>query len=154
MSGIDATVAGELAARLDPIRKPHGAPDAKNSPLHPLKHGLQPRLAFVIVPIIGFANAGVALGGVGAGRLMMPLPAGVAAGLFISRQVGVRGAVLGATKPGRASRPRWASWGQPYDAAPSCGIGFTMSLFKGGLAFAYPMSVDEVKIGALAGSIL
>lgn len=154
MSGIDATVAGVLAASLNPIRKSHGAPDAENSPLYRLKHGLQPWFTFVIVPIFGFANAGVAIGGFGAGRLMMPLPLGVAAGLFAGKQVRVRAAVLGATKLGCASRPRGASWGQPYDAAPLCGIGFTMSLFKGGLAFAYPMLVDEVKIGVLAGSIL
>lgn len=154
MSGIHSTIAGVLAASLIPIRRSPGAPDAEDSPLHRLEHALQPWVAFVIVPIFGFANAGVALGGFGVGTMLMPLPLGVAAGLFAGKQIGVLGAVWGATKLGWAVRPRGASWVQVYGTALLCGIGFTMSLFIGGLAFADPRLVDEVKIGVLAGSIL
>lgn len=154
MSGIHATIAGVLVAGLIPIRRSPGAPDARASPLHRLEHALQPWVAFAVVPLFGFANAGVALGGFGAGTMLLPLPLGVAAGLFLGKQIGVLGAVWGATKQGWASRPRGASWVQVYGTALLCGIGFTMSLFIGGLAFADRVLVDEVKIGVLAGSIL
>lgn len=153
-SGIHATIAGVLAASLIPIRRSPGAPDAIDSPLHRLEHGLQPWVAFVVVPIFGFANAGVSLAGFGLASTLLPVPLGVASGLFVGKQIGVFGAVWGTARLGWAPRPRGATWPQVYGTALLCGIGFTMSLFIGGLAFADPMLVDEVKIGVLIGSIL
>lgn len=153
-SGIHATIAGVLAASLIPIRRSPGAPDAIDSPLHRLEHGLQPWVAFVVVPIFGFANAGVSLAGFGLASTLLPVPLGVAAGLFVGKQIGVFGAVWSTARLGWAPRPRGATWPQVYGTALLCGIGFTMSLFIGGLAFADPMLVDEVKIGVLIGSIL
>ena len=154
MSGIHATVAGVLAAMLIPIRRSPGAPDDAGSPLHRLEHRLQPWVAFGVVPIFGFANAGVSLDGFGWDALLMPVPLGIAAGLFAGKQVGVLAAVWIAARLGWVQRPRGASWTQVYGTALLCGIGFTMSLFIGGLAFADPMLLDQVKIGVLAGSVL
>ncbi|WP_159759666.1 Na+/H+ antiporter NhaA [Sphingomonas sp. 8AM] len=154
MSGVHATIAGVLAALMIPIRCSPGAPDDARSPLHRLEHGLQPWVAFLVVPVFGFANAGVSLAGVGVATLLQPLPLGVAAGLAIGKQLGVFGAVAAAVRFGWAQRPRDASWVQIYGAALLCGIGFTMSLFIGGLAFADAAHVDAVKIGVLAGSLL
>lgn len=94
-SGIHATIAGVLTASLIPIRRSPGAPDARDSPLHRLEHALQPWVAYLIVPVFGFANAGVTLVGIGLATLLSPLPLGVAAGLFVGKQVGVLGAVWG-----------------------------------------------------------
>jgi NhaA family Na+:H+ antiporter len=151
VSGVHATVAGVLAAVAVPVTRTPGAPDDVESPLHRLEHGLQPWVAFAIVPLFGFANAGVSLGGTGAA--FAPLPLGIALGLFVGKQAGVFGAVWGAAKMGIAVRPTGASWAQVYGVALLCGIGFTMSLFIGGLAFATPEQADAVKIGVLMGSI-
>ena len=152
LSGVHATVAGVLAAMAVPIRET--APGADDSPLHRLEHGLHPWVAFAIVPLFGFANAGVPLGGTGLGELAAPLPLGVAAGLFVGKQVGIFGSIWLAVRLGIASRPGGASWTQIYGVALLCGIGFTMSLFIGNLAFADEHAVDAVKIGVLAGSIV
>ena len=154
MSGVHATVAGVLAAMLIPIRRSPGAPDDTGSPRHRLEHGLQPWVAFIVVPVFGFANAGVSLAGFGWGTLLAPVPLGIAAGLFVGKQVGVLGAVWGAARLGWARRPAGASWAQVYGTTLLCGIGFTMSLFIAGLAFADEALVDQVKIGVLAGSVL
>jgi NhaA family Na+:H+ antiporter len=151
LSGVHATVAGVLAAVAVPVTRTPGAPDDVQSPLHRLEHGLQPWVAFVIVPMFGFANAGVSLGG--AGAAFAPLPLGIALGLFVGKQAGVFGAVWAATKSGIAVRPLGASWAQVYGVALLCGIGFTMSLFIGGLAFATPEQGDAVKVGVLMGSV-
>lgn len=108
----------------------------------------------LIVPVFGFANAGVSLAGVGLAALLSPLPLGVAAGLFLGKQLGVLGAVWAASRLGVARPPGGASWPQIYGMALLCGIGFTMSLFIAGLAFADPELVEAVKVGILAGSVL
>lgn len=154
LSGVHATIAGVLAAAMIPVRASPGAPDAHESPLHRLEHILQPWVAYAIVPLFGFANAGVSLGGVGVAQLLAPLPLGVAAGLFFGKQIGVFASVRIAVRLGLGNRPRGASWLQVYGVALLCGIGFTMSLFIGGLAFADPRLIDQVKIGVLMGSIL
>lgn len=154
MSGIHATIAGVVTASLIPIRRSPGAPDAVGSPLHRLEHGLQPWVAYAIVPLFGFANAGVSLAGFGLSTLVAPLPLAIAAGLLIGKQVGVLGAVYSAARFGWASKPRGATWMQIYGTALLCGIGFTMSLFIGGLAFADITLEREVKLGVLAGSVL
>ena len=155
LSGVHATIAGVLAAMAIPLRKTPGAPDAADSALHRLEHGLHPWVAYAIVPLFGFANAGVSLAGVGLSQLLAPLPLGIAAGLFIGKQAGIFGSVWLAVKLGIAERPGNAGWRQIYGIALLCGIGFTMSLFIGGLAFpADAALVDAVKIGVLGGSIL
>jgi Na+:H+ antiporter, NhaA family len=152
LSGVHATVAGVLAAMAVPIKKTPAAPDAEDSTLHRMEHGLHPWVAFGIVPIFGFANAGVALGGGVAAFATLPLA--IALGLFIGKQVGVFGSVWLAVKAGIATRPAGASWAQIYGVSLLCGIGFTMSLFIGGLAFPVQPRADAVKIGVLMGSLL
>jgi NhaA family Na+:H+ antiporter len=154
LSGVHATIAGVIAAMMIPLRRSPGAPDSEESTLHRLEHCLQPWVAYAIVPLFGFANAGVSLAGIGPAQLAAPLPLGIAAGLFVGKQAGVFGSVLLAIRLGLGSRPLGASWLQLYGVSLLCGIGFTMSLFIGGLAYADPLLVDEVKIGVLMGSIL
>lgn len=153
-SGVHATIAGVLAAIMIPIQRSPGAPDNETSSLHRLERGLHPWVAFAIIPIFGFANAGVSFGGIGLERILAPLPLGVAAGLFIGKQLGVLGAVWACDRYGIATKPKGATWPQMYGTALLCGIGFTMSLFIGGLAFSNPLQLDEVKIGVLGGSVL
>ena len=153
LSGVHATIAGVLAAFAIPLRRTIAAPDAEDSPLHRLEHGLAKPVAFLIVPLFGFANAGVALGGIGLDNLLAPLPLGIALGLFLGKQVGIFGSVWISVKLGLASRPKDANWIQVYGVSLLCGIGFTMSLFIGGLAFADAAMADAVKIGVLMGSI-
>lgn len=146
LSGVHATVAGVLAAAFIPIARDEGA-----SPLHRLEHALSPWVAFAIVPLFGFANAGVSLGGL----TLTTLSIAVAAGLFIGKQAGILGGIALAERLKLARRPHGASWMQVYGVALLAGIGFTMSLFIGGLAFPGDAAlIDQVKIGVLAGSIL
>jgi Na+:H+ antiporter, NhaA family len=152
LSGVHATVAGVLAAFTIPIRVTPAAPDAHDSPLHRLEHGLHPWSAFVIVPLFGFVNAGVALGGAPA---FAALPIGIAAGLFLGKQLGIFGAVWATVRVGWAEKPFGASWAQIYGVSLLCGIGFTMSLFISSLAFeGRPEFIDAAKIGILAGSLI
>lgn len=151
LSGVHATIAGVLAALCVPVRVTKAAPDAEDSTLHRMEHALHRPVAWMIVPLFGFANAGVALGG---DSLFGALPLAIALGLFVGKQVGVFGSVWIAVKLGWAQRPKGASWAQIYGVSLLCGIGFTMSLFIGGLAFADPGLSDGVKIGVLAGSTL
>ena len=153
LSGVHATIAGVMAAFAIPFRRSLGAPDEQGSALHRLEHGLAKPVAFLIVPIFGFANAGVSLDGASLGSLVAPLPLGIALGLFLGKQVGIFGSVWAATKLGFAVRPKDASWSQIYGVALLCGIGFTMSLFIGGLAFGDAAQGDAVKIGVLLGSL-
>lgn len=154
LSGVHATIAGVLAAAAIPIVKTPGAPDAPNSPLHRLEHGIAPLVAFLIVPLFGFANAGVSLDGLGPEQIFAPLPLGIAAGLFVGKQIGIFGSVWLAVKFGLATKLRGASWVQIYGVACLCGIGFTMSLFIGALAFPEnPLLIEEAKIGVLLGSV-
>ncbi len=152
LSGVHATVAGVLAALAVPLRPTPGAPDAEDSTLHRLEHGLHPWVAFAIVPLFGFANAGVAL--TGGASPFDPLPLAIALGLFVGKQVGVFGSVWLAVKMKIAKRPAKASWLQIYGVSLLCGIGFTMSLFIGGLAFPHAPYADAVKMGVLLGSFL
>lgn len=151
-SGVHATIAGILLALFIPLR---GKDEQQDAPLDKLEHALSPWVTFLILPLFGFANAGVSLGGLTMDDLLSPVPVGVALGLFIGKQVGVFGMALLTIKTGLAPRPHGSSWSQIYGVSVLCGIGFTMSLFIGNLAFARtPLLVDEVKIGVLAGSIV
>lgn len=158
-SGVHATIAGVLAAMMVPIIRTPGHPDSQTSPLHILEHRLDAWVAFAIVPLFGFVNAGVSLAGIGTEEILAPLPLGIAAGLFLGKQLGIFASVWLMVKVGWASRPRGATWLQVYGVALLCGIGFTMSLFIGELAF--PGASDqasllreEAKIGILMGTIL
>jgi len=115
MSGVHATIAGVLAAMVIPIVVTPGSPDAANSPLHRLEHALHPWSAYLIVPVFGFANAGVSLEGMGMEQILAPLPLGIAAGLFLGKQVGIFLCVWAAVKTGFAQRLGGASWLQVYD---------------------------------------
>jgi Na+:H+ antiporter, NhaA family len=154
LSGVHATIAGVMAAFAIPFRPTPGAPDAQDSALHKLEHALVRPVAFFIVPVFGFANAGVSLKNVGLSSLSEPLPLGIALGLFLGKQLGIFGSVWAAVRLGIAVRPKDASWTQIYGVALLCGIGFTMSLFIGGLAFTGAAQSDSVKIGVLVGSLL
>jgi NhaA family Na+:H+ antiporter len=148
-SGVHATIAGVLAALTVPLAK-----GEKHSPLKHLEHVIHPWVMFGIVPVFGFASAGVALTG-GPAALLAPLPLAVALGLFVGKQIGIFGSVWLAVRTGLAVRPDGTRWRQVYGAALLCGIGFTMSLFIGALAFpGQPELVDAAKIGTLAGSLL
>jgi NhaA family Na+:H+ antiporter len=152
-SGIHATIAGVLAAAVIPITRTPAAPDAPGSTLHRIEHALAPWSAFVIVPLFGFANAGVKIDGLD--ELAEPLALAVLLGLFLGKQVGILGGVALAYRLGIAGKPGGASWTQLYGVSLLAGIGFTMSLFIGGLAFpGRPELVDQVKLGVLAGSVL
>jgi Na+:H+ antiporter, NhaA family len=153
-SGVHATVAGVLLALTVPLARSPGRPDDAASPLHRLEHALGPWTAYGVLPVFGFANAGLPLAGVTGGMLRDPVVLGTALGLFLGKQLGVFGAVRLAVALGAARRPAGAGWAQVYGTALLCGIGFTMSLFIGGLAFAgRPELMTEVKLGVLVGSL-
>ncbi len=154
-SGVHATLAGVALALTIPIKVSPGAPDDAKSPLHRLEHALHPWVAFLIIPIFGFANAGVSFAGVGPSALLAPVPLGITLGLFIGKQIGVFGFAWAAIRSGLADLPANASWLQLYGVSLLCGIGFTMSLFIGLLAFPTSQALqDATKIGVLAGSLI
>jgi Na+:H+ antiporter, NhaA family len=154
LSGVHATIAGVLAAAMIPLKSTPGKPDSAESPLHRLEHVLSPLVAFAIVPVFGFANAGVTLEGMELSKLLAPLPLGIAAGLFLGKQVGIFGAIWLSVQFGFSTRLRGATWLQTYGVSLLCGIGFTMSLFIGALAFpSDPHMVEEAKVGVLLGSL-
>ena len=154
-SGVHATVAGVLAAAFVPIRRSPGAQGAAGSPLHRLEHALSPWVAFAVVPLFGLANAGISFAGLTIHVVAEPLVIGIAAGLFMGKQLGMLGAVALAERLGFAKRPARTRWTELYGVTLLAGIGFTMSLFIGGLAFPGDAArIDAVKIGVLSGSIL
>jgi NhaA family Na+:H+ antiporter len=155
-SGVHATLAGVMLALTIPLKLTPGTPEATHaeSPLHKLEHSLHKPVAFIVVPVFGFANAGVSFAGVTADVFAEPLTMGVAAGLLFGKLVGVLGTVALLVKLGLADLPAKASWGQMMGTALLCGIGFTMSLFIGLLAFNDPVVQDNVKIGILMGSVV
>jgi NhaA family Na+:H+ antiporter len=148
-SGVHATIAGVLTALTIPL----GRGEA-HSPLKRLEHDIHPWVMFGVVPLFGLASAGVALSG-DFSLVTRPLPLAILLGLFLGKQLGIFSALFLAVKAGIAPCPDGASWRQVYGASLLCGIGFTMSLFIGALAFpANPELIDEAKIGILAGSLL
>jgi Na+:H+ antiporter, NhaA family len=148
-SGIHATIAGVLAAMTVPLAR-----GEKQSPLKRLEHGIHPWVMFGVMPLFGFASAGVHLTG-GLDTLLQPLSLGVLLGLFLGKQFGIFAAVWLAVKAGLSEKPRGTRWRQIYGASILCGIGFTMSLFIGALAFPGNAElVDQAKVGILTGSIL
>ena len=152
-SGVHATLAGFAIAMFIPI-------NVKNEDGHPMLHHMEHCLhswvAFLILPIFAFANAGVQLIGTSADDIFNPVVMGIVAGLFIGKQVGIFGACWLAVKSGFAKLPDGTSWSQLYGVTLLCGIGFTMSLFIGSLAFEHQgmEHLSSVKVGVLSGSIL
>lgn len=154
-SGVHATIAGVLFATTVPLQRSPGHPDDVHSPLHRLENALSPYVSFLILPVFGFANAGVTLTGLRFADLLTPVTIGCLLGLFIGKQAGVFGSIWLAVKLGLAKRPAGTSWIQLYGMALLCGIGFTMSLFIGILSFGATGPVqDQTKIGVLAGSLM
>jgi NhaA family Na+:H+ antiporter len=154
-SGIHATLAGVALALTIPLQAHPKKTRAEDAPLHRLEHALHGWVAFGIIPIFGFANAGVSLQGLTLDALLSPLPLGIALGLFVGKQIGVYAFAWTAVRLGFADMPAGATWSQCYGVALLCGIGFTMSLFIGALAFpGQPELGDATKIGVLMGSAL
>lgn len=155
-SGVHATLAGVALALTIPLERSAGIRhDLDHSPLHRLEHGLHRMVPFVVIPIFGFANAGVSLASLSFGALVEPLTLGVAAGLVVGKLVGVFGSSALAIRFGLADLPAHAGWSHLIGISLLCGIGFTMSLFIGLLAFASDAALqDAVKVGILAGSFI
>ncbi len=154
-SGVHATLAGVLLALTIPLKASPGAPDDMHSPLHKLEHALHPWVVFLVIPIFGFANAGVSLAGIGPAVLLSSVPLGISLGLFLGKQIGVFGFAWLTIRAGFADLPAHATWLQLYGVSLLAGIGFTMSLFIGSLAFSSSeLLQDQTKIGVLAGSLL
>ena len=150
-SGIHATIAGVLLASTIP----HRIKNKDFSLLIKLEHAISPYVAFMIMPIFAFANAGVSLTGLSLMSLLQPVPLGILLGLFVGKQVGVMIFSFVAVKTGAAQMPDNSSWLSLYGVSVLTGIGFTMSLFVGNLAFVENIQyIDGVKIGVLAGSLL
>lgn len=152
-SGIHATLAGVTLALTIPLN--NVALNAKNEPpLIAWEHSLSNWVSFLIIPIFGFANAGVSFAGLELSMLAHPVVLGVALGLFFGKQIGIFGIVYIGEKLGLFNRPNGATWLQVYGVALLCGIGFTMSLFISMLAFVSPELQDLSKIGVFIGSFL
>jgi len=150
-SGIHATIAGVLLA----TTIPHRIKEKDFSLLIKIEHAISPYVAFLIMPIFAFANAGVSLDGLSLSSLLQPVPLGILLGLFFGKQVGVMVFSYIAVKLGAAQMPDNSSWLSLYGVSILTGIGFTMSLFVGNLAFIENLEyIDGVKIGVLAGSLL
>ena len=153
-SGVHATLAGVALGLSIPLRGADGS-----SPLRELEHALHPWVSFGILPIFAFANAGVSFAGIGPERLVAPVPLGIALGLFIGKQVGIFGAVYALVRLRVTGMPAGATWTMIYGVALLCGIGFTMSLFIGTLAYgtgAYDSAARaaDVRLGVIVGSLL
>lgn len=157
-SGIHATLAGVALAFCIPLKadldKQQLAIAKHDSPLETLEHALHSPVAFVILPLFAFANAGVSLSGIQPASLLEPVPLGIMLGLFIGKQLGVFGFGFVFSKLGLVSLPRGVNWRQFYGVSLLAGIGFTMSLFIGNLAFSGEAHATDVRLGVLAGSIL
>ena len=152
-SGVHATIAGVLLAATIPVQGSPSEPEHE-SPLYRLERALSPWVSYLILPIFGFANAGVALGDIGLRALSHPVTLGSALGLFLGKQVGVFAGAWLTVQMGWAARPANSTWLQVYAVAILCGIGFTMSLFIGILAFTSDEFHDATKIGVLGGSFV
>lgn len=150
-SGVHATLAGVVVAAFIPLRS-----DDDHSPARHLEHALHPWVAFAVLPIFAFANAGVSFLGLKSEDFTGTVPVGIVAGLFLGKQLGVMGMVALARLTGLAKLPAGASWGQIYGVSVLCGVGFTMSLFIGSLAFEHGNFdlLSGVKVGVLMASVL
>lgn len=152
-SGVHATLTGVILAMFIPIRSKEN-PD--HSPLKELEHDLHSAVAYVILPIFAFANSGINLSGVGFEQIMHPVPLGIALGLIVGKQVGIFGLCWIAIKLKWATLPEQSNWISLYGISALCGIGFTMSLFIGSLAYEetqFDLFFDE-RLGIIIGSVV
>jgi NhaA family Na+:H+ antiporter len=153
-SGVHATLAGVVTALFVPARDPV---DPEQPPLKRLEQSLHPWVAFGILPVFAFSNAGVRLEGLGMGDLLQPIPLGIVLGLFIGKQAGVFAFAWAAVKLGLAKLPTGVRFSHVYGASVLCGIGFTMSLFIGMLAFENSGTGEVIlsdRLGILVGSLV
>jgi NhaA family Na+:H+ antiporter len=152
-SGVHATLAGVVTAMFIPLRAEREGETV--SPAKELEHSLHPWVAYMIMPLFAFANAGVSFAGLGPSDFFGSVPVGIAVGLFVGKQVGIFGLIWLAVATGLAKRPPGATWAQIYGVAVLAGIGFTMSLFIGNLAFEHGNFeyAAAVRVGVMAGSL-
>ncbi len=154
-SGVHATLAGVALAAFIPMRD---ASDPNHSPLQDLESDLHSVVAFGVLPLFAFVNAGISLDGVGIANLLHAVPLGIAAGLFVGKQLGIFLLCFLAIKTGLARLPEGANWGSLYGISILCGVGFTMSLFVGSLAFEnvtfHPDEIFDERLGIIFGSLL
>ena len=151
-SGVHATLAGIVLAMFIPMRS---KANSEHSPLKEMERDLHGTVAFFVLPLFAFANAGISFNGMGVEHVLHNVPLGIALGLFVGKQVGVFGLCWLAIKMGLSRMPEGMSWGSLYGTAALCGIGFTMSLFIGSLAFeetGVNLFFDE-RLGIILGSI-
>jgi len=154
-SGVHATLAGVALAAFIPMRDSN---DSSKSPLRMLEHDLHSVVAYGVLPLFAFVNGGIDLAGVSLESVMHSVPLGIAAGLFIGKQVGIFLLCFLAIKLGLARMPEGANWGSLYGVSVLCGVGFTMSLFVASLAFENvvfsPEQIFDERLGIIVGSIL
>ena len=150
-SGVHATLAGVIMAMFIPLKTNNPGV----SPLKSMEHDLHALVAFFVLPVFAFANAGISLAGVGAEQVFHPVPTGIALGLFFGKQIGVFGCCWLAVKIGFTHLPKGMSWASLYGTAALCGIGFTMSLFIGSLAFdaSDVKQLFDERLGIIIGSL-
>ncbi len=155
-SGVHATLAGVFLAIAIPLKgKLDGQNNTnKNSPLLKLEHMLKPWVAFMIMPVFAFANAGLDLHGLSFSNLADPVPSGIILGLFFGKQIGIFLTIFALVTLGICNKPNNTTWLHIYGLSIICGIGFTMSLFIGSLAFTDPHLLSEVRLGVLTGSLI
>ncbi len=161
-SGVHATLAGVATALAVPMRAAdtrgaaghEGGPEAEPGLLQGLIDALHPWVAFLILPLFAFANAGVSLRGLTWSALVQPIPLGIMMGLLLGKQIGIFGFTYAAVRAGLGRKPEGSSWLQIYGVSLVAGIGFTMSLFIGTLAFPEEAQAAPVRLGVLAGSVL
>lgn len=149
-SGVHATLAGIIVAAFIPLKV-----GDKTSPAHHLEHILHPWVAYAVLPIFAFANAGVSFGGISGDIVFGTVSTGIVLGLFFGKQVGVFGMTALVIGTGMAKKPKDSTWAMLYGVALLCGVGFTMSLFIGGLAFEHGgfSQSAALKIGVISGSV-
>ncbi len=148
-SGVHATLSGVALAMTIPLLRSDGS-----NFIHALEEGLHPYVKFLILPLFAFANAGIPLNGLSLDSLTAPIPLGIASGLVFGKPIGILLAVAACTALGLSRLPERATWIQMVGVGCLAGIGFTMSLFIGTLAFDAPVEIDAVRVGAIAGSII
>lgn len=149
-SGVHATLAGVLIALTIPLKEK----DGNKALLLRAEHALHPWVAYLILPLFAFANAGVSLSGLSLSDLAQPLPLGIAAGLFLGKQIGVFAFTWIGVRAGMARLPKDVTWQHVYGVACLTGVGFTMSLFIGSLAFSSAEMMNTVRLGVICGSVL
>jgi Na+:H+ antiporter, NhaA family len=150
-SGIHTTLAGVIVGLMVPMRN---VDNPMRSPLNSCMHFLHPWVSFMVLPIFAFTSAGVDLTGLNLSTLLTPLPLGIALGLFVGKQIGIFGTAFVLIKTKLVAMPVAASWKHLYAVSIIAGIGFTMSLFIGMLAFSNPLLQEMVKVGVISGSLL